>query len=360
MVHFPKVNIGPYHIDNPLALAPMVGVTDKFFRRLCRELGAGYVVSEMLAANPVLRDTLKSRRRADFDTEVSPVVIQIAGSDPAWMADAAKYNVTRGAQIIDINMGCPSKKVCNKLAGSALLTNPDQVRLILDAVVQAVAVPVTLKIRTGPNPLVRNGLEIAKMAEDAGIAALAVHGRTRSDRFKGEAEYDTIREICAAVDIPVFANGDIGTPQKAAEVLQYTGASGLMIGRAAQGNPWIFREIRHFLDTGKQLPPPSPLEVLDVMQRHIAQLHLSYGEHQGVRVARKHICWYLKNRGDSAGARKRLMQADSAAEQFAILNSYFRQGIKYARRETIQSAFIPNAARFSDTIADPHPGAGSD
>ena len=187
--------IGPYHIDNPLALAPMVGVTDKFFRRLCRELGAGYVVSEMLAANPVLRDTLKSRRRADFDTEVSPVVIQIAGSDPAWMADAAKYNVTRGAQIIDINMGCPSKKVCNKLAGSALLTNPDQVRLIIDAVVQAVAVPVTLKIRTGPNPLVRNGLEIAKMAEDAGIAALAVHGRTRSDRFKGEAEYDTIREI---------------------------------------------------------------------------------------------------------------------------------------------------------------------
>jgi tRNA-dihydrouridine synthase B len=354
------MQIGPYHIDNPLALAPMVGVTDKFFRRLCRELGAGYVVSEMLAANPVLRDTMKSRRRGDFEGEASPVVIQIAGSDPAWMASAAIYNVARGAQIIDINMGCPSKKVCNKLAGSALLTNPQQVRLILDAVVQAVDVPVTLKIRTGPNPRERNGLEIAKMAEEAGITALAVHGRTRSDRFKGEAEYDTIREICAVVDIPVFANGDIGTPQKAAEVLRYTGASGLMIGRAAQGNPWIFREIRYFLDTGRQIQPPSPFEVLDVMQRHIAQLHVSYGEYHGVRVARKHICWYLKNQENSAGARKQLMQTDSAAEQFAILNAYFRQGLQHARRETIQSAFIPDAARFSDPFINTRTGAGSD
>ncbi len=354
------MRIGPYQIDNPLALAPMVGVTDKFFRRLCRELGAGYVVSEMLAANPALRDTFKTRQRRDFDTGVSPVVIQIAGSDPDWMAEAAIYNVTQGAQIIDINMGCPSKKVCNKLAGSALLTNPEQVRLILDAVVQAVDVPVTLKIRTGPNPLVRNGLEIAKMAEDAGIAALAVHGRTRSDRFKGVAEYDTIRDICTAVDIPVFANGDIGTPQKAAEVLQYTGASGLMIGRAAQGNPWIFREIRHFLDTGEQLPPPSPLEVLDVMTRHISQLHVSYGEYQGVRVARKHISWYLKNREDSAGVRKQLMQADSAAEQFAILNRYFRQGSKYVRKETRQPSIIPYAVRSSDIFLDSRPGAGSD
>ena len=354
------MQIGPYRIDNPLALAPMVGVTDKFFRRLCRELGAGYVVSEMLAANPVLRDTLKSRRRADFDTEVRPVVIQIAGSDPAWMADAAVYNVKRGAQIIGINMGCPSKKVCNKLAGSALLTNPDQVSLILDAVVQAVDVPVTLKIRTGPNPLVRNGIEIAEMAEEAGITALAVHGRTRSDRFRGEAEYDTIRKICEAVDIPVFANGDIESPQKAAEVLQYTGASGLMIGRAAQGNPWIFREIRHFLDTGKQLSPPSPLEVLDVMQRHLGQLHASYGERQGVRVARKHICWYLKNREDSAGARKLLMQTESAAEQFAILNSYFRQGSKYVRKETRQPSIIPYAVRSSDAFLVPRPGTGSD
>ena len=354
------MQIGPYHIENPLALAPMVGVTDKFFRRLCRELGAGYVVSEMLAADPALRDTFKTRQRRDFDTGVSPVVIQIAGSDPAWMADAAIYNVTQGAQIIDINMGCPSKKVCNKLAGSALLTNPEQVRLILDAVVQAVDVPVTLKIRTGPNPLVRNGLEIAKMAEDAGIAALAVHGRTRSDRFKGEAEYDTIRDICTAVEIPVFANGDSETPQKAAEVLHSPGASGLMIGRAAQGNPWIFREIRYFLDTGKQIQPPSPVEVLDVMQRHIAQLHTSYGEYQGVRVARKHISWYLKNRENSAGVRKQLMQADSAAEQFAILNAYFRQGTQYGRRETIQSACIPHAAHFTGAFLHSRPGAGSD
>jgi tRNA-dihydrouridine synthase B len=327
------MHIGPYQIENPLALAPMVGVTDKFFRRLCRELGAGYVVSEMLAANPALRDTFSSRQRGDFEGEAGPVAIQIAGSDPLWMADAAKYNVTRGAQIIDINMGCPSKKVCNKLAGSALLSDPGQVRLILDAVVQAVDVPVTLKFRTGPNPLVRNGVEIAIMAEDAGIAALAVHGRTRSDRFNGEAEYNTIREICGAVGIPVFANGDIETPQKAAEVLRYTGASGLMIGRAAQGNPWVFREIRHYLDTGEQLSPPSPLEILDVMQRHIAQLHLSYGEYHGVRVARKHISWYLKKRDDSTDTRKRLMRTDCAAEQFAILNTYFRQRPRVSRQD---------------------------
>jgi tRNA-dihydrouridine synthase B len=353
------MQIGPYLIKNPLALAPMVGVTDKFFRGLCRELGAGYVVSEMLAANPVLRDTFTTRKRGDFEGETGPIVIQIAGSDPLWMADAAIHNAARGAQIIDINMGCPSKKVCNKLAGSALLSDPAQVRLILDAVVQAVDVPVTLKIRTGPNPLVRNGVEIARMAEDAGIAALAVHGRTRSDRFKGQAEYTTIREICQAVDIPVFANGDIETPQKAAEVLRHTGANGLMIGRAAQGNPWIFREIRHFLDTGEQLAPPSPLEVLDVMQRHIAQLHLSYGEYQGVRVARKHISWYLKNREDSTDTRKQLMQTDSAAEQFAILNTYFYQGLKHARNETIKPAFIPCTSRFSDTLCNSRPGAGN-
>jgi tRNA-dihydrouridine synthase B len=257
------------------------------------------------------------------------------------MADAAKYNVSRGAQIIDINMGCPAKKVCNKLAGSALLSDPEQVRRILEAVVQAVNVPVTLKIRTGPSPVSRNGLEIAQIAESAGIAALAVHGRTRSDRFKGEAEYETIREICQSVSIPVFANGDIETPQKAREVLSSTGADGLMIGRAAQGNPWIFREIRHFLDTGEQLPSPASSEVLEVMQQHLAQLHRSYGEYHGVKVARKHIGWYLKNRPDSTAARNRLMRAESAAEQFSILNSYFLQGPKHARKETKQPAFIP-------------------
>jgi len=303
----------------------MVGVTDRFFRQLCRELGAGYVVSEMLAANPALRDTHTARQRGDFTGEVSPVVVQIAGSDPAWMADAARYNVSRGAQIIDINMGCPAKKVCNKLAGSALLSHPGQVARILDAVVAAVEVPVSLKIRTGPNPLQRNGAEIAQLAEQSGIAALAVHGRTRSDRFNGQAEYETIRDICDSVAIPVFANGDIGTPQRAAEVLAFTGADGLMIGRAAQGNPWIFREIRHYLDSGKLLAAPGPLEVLQVMERHLTQLHRCYGEHRGVRVARKHIGWYLKGRENSAEARNRLMRTGSARDQFKLLREYFRQ-----------------------------------
>ena len=222
------MQIGPYRIENPLALAPMVGVTDRFFRQLCRELGAGYLVTEMLAANPALRNTRTERLRGDFAGEASPIAVQIAGSDPLWMADAARYNVARGAQIIDINMGCPSKKVCNKLAGSALLSDPDQVSRILNAVVSAVDVPVTLKIRTGPNPQQRNGLEIAQLAEQSGIAALAVHGRTRSDRFTGQVEYATIRDICDSVSIPVFANGDIATPQKAAEVLAFTAADGLI------------------------------------------------------------------------------------------------------------------------------------
>ncbi len=317
--------IGPYHIENPLALAPMVGVTDRFFRQLCRDLGAGYVVSEMLAANPVLRDTYTTRLRGDIAGEQSPIAVQIAGSDPDWMADCARHNVSRGAQIIDINMGCPAKKVCKRLAGSALLTDPDQVARILDAVVCAVDVPVTLKIRTGPNPRQRNGVLIAEMAEQAGIAALAVHGRTRSDRFKGQAEYQTIRDICASVSIPVFANGDIETVEKAAEVLAITGADGLMIGRAAQGNPWIFREIRHYLDSGQVLAPPGPLEVLEVMERHLAQLHRSYGEQRGVRVARRHIGWYLKNQADSADTRKKLMRTGNAEDQFSLLRDYFQQ-----------------------------------
>jgi tRNA-dihydrouridine synthase B len=317
------MHIGPYRIETPLALAPMVGVTDRFFRQLCRSLGAGYTVSEMLAANPALRDSKKARLRSDFEGEESPVAVQIAGSEPAWMADAARYNVERGAEIIDINMGCPAKKVCKKLAGSALLSHPHQVRAILAAVVAGVDVPVTLKIRTGPSPDQRNGVDIARMAEEEGIAALAVHGRTRSDRFKGEAEYDTIRAICDAVDIPVFANGDIVSPEKARDVLKKTGAQGLMIGRAAQGNPWIFREIRSYLETGKRAAPPAPEEVHDVMQRHLRQLHRSYGEEHGVRVARKHIGWYLDGRESAAETRKQLMRVDSAAEQFALLDAYF-------------------------------------
>jgi tRNA-dihydrouridine synthase B len=319
------MQIGPHHITNPLALAPMVGVTDRFFRRLCRELGAGYTVSEMLASNPALRETKTARMRGNIGGESGPTAVQIAGFDPQWMADSAQYNVARGAQIIDINMGCPAKKVCNKLAGSALMSHPDQVQRILAATVRAVDVPVTLKIRTGPNPATRNGVDIALMAQDLGVAALAVHGRTRSDRFRGEAEYETIREICNAVTIPVFANGDIESPEKAVQVLNYTGADGLMIGRAAQGNPWIFREIRHYLESGERLAPPPPMEVLKVMERHLRQLHRSYGEHTGVRVARRHIGWYLSGRDNSDGPRKLLMRAQSAAEQFDILNSYFRK-----------------------------------
>jgi len=318
------MKIGPYTIETPLALAPMVGVTDKFFRKLCRELGAGYTVSEMLAADPTLRDTTVARLRGDFSGEASPVAVQIAGSDPAWMADAARYNVARGAEIVDINMGCPAKKVCNKLAGSALLSHPGQVRAILDAVIAAVDVPVTLKIRTGPHARERNGVEIARLAEDAGISALAVHGRTRADRFKGEAEYRTIRDICSEVSIPVFANGDIDSPRSAAKVLEFTGAAGLMIGRAAQGNPWIFREIKHFLDHGEQLVPPTAAEVLDVMERHLAALHQAYGATLGVRVARKHICWYLDGRPDAREVRTRLMRVEQADVQLNLLRAYFR------------------------------------
>jgi tRNA-dihydrouridine synthase B len=317
------MQIGPWRCDTPLALAPMVGVTDRYFRRLCRQLGADYVVSEMLAANPALRDTATARLRGDLSGEVSPVAVQIAGSEPAWMADAARYNVARGAEIIDINMGCPAKKVCNKLAGSALLSDPDRVRGILDAVIAAVDVPVTLKIRTGPHRTARNGVEIARIAEQAGIAALAVHGRTRADRFKGEAEYDTIRDICAAVTIPVFANGDIDSPEKAATVLAQTGAAGLMVGRAAQGNPWIFRAIRNHLDGAAQPQPPAPREVLEVMQRHLAELHRAYGESVGVRVARKHIGWYLEGRPGADPVRRALMRVDTAAAQFGLLQEYF-------------------------------------
>jgi len=333
------MQIGPHLLPNRLALAPMAGVTDKFFRRLCRELGAGYTVSEMLAANPALRDTALTRLRGDFEGESSPVVVQIAGSDPQWMADAARYNVVRGAEIIDINMGCPAKKVCSRLAGSALLSHPDQVRAILQAVVSAVDVPVTLKIRTGPNPRERNGVDIARLAEAAGIAALAVHGRTRSDRFRGEAEYETIRQICSEVTIPVFANGDIDTPEAAAAVLAHTGAEGLMIGRAAQGNPWIFREVAHHLAHGERCAPPSPTEVLDVMERHLAALRQAYGESMGGRVARKHIGWYLEGRPGAEEIRRPLMRAESEAEQVSLLCAYFHRQQSSGER-TVKAASL--------------------
>ena len=303
----------------------MAGVTDRPFRTLCRRLGAGLAASEMVAANALLWGSRKTLQRIDHSGEPEPRVVQIAGADPQMLREAAHFNVERGAEVIDINMGCPAKKVCNKLAGSALLRDEDLVARILSGVVAAVPVPVTLKMRTGWDESTRNGVRIAEIAEQCGIAALAVHGRTRADAFRGAAEYSTIAEIKQAVRIPVIANGDIRTPEQARAVLQQTQADGLMIGRAAQGNPWIFREIRHYLETGELLPAPAPLDVLDVMRRHLAQLHRSYGEQSGILVARKHICWYLKDRANSEATRSKLMRADNAAQQFGLLTEYFRQ-----------------------------------
>ncbi len=282
------MRIGPYCLPNNLVLAPMAGVTDRPFRQLCKELGAGMAVSEMVTANALLWGSEKTRRRIDHAGEVEPRIVQIAGADPAQLAAAARFNVEQGAQIIDINMGCPAKKVCNVMAGSALLRDEELVTRILDAVVGAVDVPVTLKIRTGWDPEHRNGLAIARLAEQAGIQSLAVHGRTRACAYRGEAEYDTIRAIKQAVGIPVLANGDIGNPEKARSVLEYTGADGVMIGRAAQGRPWIFREIEHYLTTGVHLPPPSVEEIRAIMVRHLENLYAFHGEYTGVRGAQAH------------------------------------------------------------------------
>lgn len=325
-----KLHIGPHALPNPLALAPMAGVTDLPFRMLCRELGAGYVVGEMLSSDPRLQGTRKSELRRNHEGEAKPIAVQIAGSEPAWMADAARYNVRHGAEIIDINMGCPAKKVCNRAAGSALLEDETLVRAILEAVVDAVDVPVTLKIRTGPAPDRRNGVAVAQIAEAAGVRALAVHGRTRADRFKGQAEYDTIRDICSAVEIPVFANGDIDTPQQAKAVLEATGADGLMFGRSAQGNPWIFREVWHTLQTGEVLAPPTLEEVHGVMMRHVRDLHRFYGEAQGTRVARKHFGWYLQNRPGGQALRDRLVRVETAGEQLRLLDDWFDTGQRAA------------------------------
>lgn len=317
------MKIGPYTLANPIALAPMAGVSDRPFRQLCRELGAGYVVSEMVTSNPQLRHTRKSTWRSNFKDEPGPIAVQIVGGDPRSLAEAAVYNVGLGAQIIDINMGCPAKKVCGKLGGSALLSDIGLVDEILQAVVGSVDVPVTLKIRTGPDPRNRNGVEVAGIAQARGVAALAVHGRTRADRFKGEAEYETIRAICRQVSIPVFANGDVGSPEKARQVLEYTGAQGLMVGRGAQGNPWIFRELNHYLQTGKTLAAPGDEEVYEVMCKHLGRLHEFYGDVHGVRVARKHIGWYLKGRPGTREVLYDLMRVKSPKEQFRLLEQYF-------------------------------------
>ncbi|MFA7827313.1 tRNA dihydrouridine synthase DusB [Aeromonas dhakensis] len=317
------MQIGPHTLETPLIVAPMAGVTDRPFRELCLRLGAGMAVSEMLLANPDVWDTQKTRMRMDHSAEGGLRSVQIAGADPEMMAFAARYNVEQGAQIVDINMGCPAKKVNKKLAGSALLRQPDLVRSICRAVVDAVDVPVTLKIRTGWDPDNRNGEEIARIAEDCGIAALAVHGRTRVCLYKGEAEYDTIRAIKQAVSIPVVANGDIDSPEKARYVLDYTGVDAVMIGRAAQGRPWIFREIRHFLETGTKLPPPDREEVRTLMNEHVTNLHQFYGAYLGARIARKHVGWYLDEEETGREFRKHFNALDCADAQLEALEAYF-------------------------------------
>ncbi|RMP35642.1 tRNA-dihydrouridine synthase [Pseudomonas syringae pv. antirrhini] len=322
------VRIGPYTVHNGLILAPMAGVTDQPFRQLCRQLGAGLVVSEMVTSDMSLWNSRKSRLRMIHAGDPEPRSVQIAGGDAQMMADAARANVELGAQIIDINMGCPAKKVCNKAAGSALLKDEQLVNDILQAVVAAVDVPVTLKIRTGWDRDNRNGLTVAKIAEQAGIQALAVHGRTRADLYTGEAEYDTIAMIKQAVSIPVFANGDIDSPEKARHVLQATGADGLLIGRAAQGRPWIFREIEHYLLTGKTLPALQSSEVERILLEHLAALHVFYGDVMGVRIARKHVGWYLATLPGAREFRALFNRLEDTEAQCANVREFFSQGCK--------------------------------
>jgi len=319
------MQIGSFIFPNKLALAPMAGVTDRPFRQLCRRLGAGMAASEMLTSDTRLWGSAKSRRRLDHRGEPAPVIVQIAGADPRMVADAARCSVDKGAQIVDINMGCPVKKVCNQMAGSALLRDETRVARILEAAVAATCAPVTLKIRTGWAPDQRNGVRIAQLAEESGVAALAVHGRTRACRFRGEAEYETIRMIKQAVNIPVIANGDVDSPAKAAQVLATTGADGVMIGRAAQGRPWIFREIDHYLRTGRDLGPPASIEVRDIMLAHLEHLYSFYGEYTGVRVARKHLSWYCSARAGAESLRRQMVRAESATEQLRLVLAFFDQ-----------------------------------
>jgi tRNA-dihydrouridine synthase B len=319
------MQIGSYRLKNNLIVAPMAGVTDRPFRQLCKMMGAGMAVSEMVASNSLLWGSEKTRRRANHDGEVDPISVQIAGADPRMLAEAAQYNVDQGAQIIDINMGCPAKKVCNVMAGSALLKDEPLVARILESVVGAVSVPVTLKIRTGWDRGNRNALAVARLAEAAGIKALAIHGRTRACGFSGQAEFDTIAEVKARIGIPVIANGDIGTPERVKEVFDYTGADAVMIGRAAQGRPWMFREISHFLETGKRLPPPEVAEIHRVLLAHLDDLYGFYGEFTGVRVARKHISWYTKGLMGSAAFRHAMNQLQSCAEQVSAVNEFFAE-----------------------------------
>jgi len=337
------LQIGPYKLQNRIALAPMAGITDSVFRDICIEQGAGYVVSEMVSADTTLHNSLKTRNRIVRNSGKLPHVVQIVGSDPVTLAAAACYNVDSGADIIDINMGCPAKKVCNKLAGSALLADENLVEKILRTVVNAVTVPVTLKIRTGPDRTRRNGVRIAQIAEAAGVQMLAVHGRTRADRFKGEAEFDTIAEIKQRLSIPVLANGDIRSPADAVAVLEHTAADGVMIGRVAQGNPWIFNQIGSVLDqqgadTGaasatkinETVALPELSDVHRILRKHITALHSLYGEYRGLRIARKHIAWYCKRQRGSAAFRDAINTVDSASVQLAMIDDFYGRALENA------------------------------
>ncbi len=313
-----------FSLRNNLFVAPMAGVTDRPFRQLCKKLGAGLAVSEMVTSNSLLYGSAKTRRRANHDGEVDPISVQIAGADPAMMAQAARYNADNGAQIIDINMGCPAKKVCNVMAGSALMQNEPLVAKILEAVVAAVpGLPVTLKFRTGWNRENRNAPMIARIAEESGIRAIAIHGRTRADQYQGAAEYDTIALVKSRVGIPVIANGDITSPRKARQVLDYTGADGVMIGRAAQGRPWLFREIEHYLATGEEVAPPGVGEIHRILRDHLSDLYGFYGEETGVRIARKHISWYTRGLVGAAHFRHAMNQLQTVGEQLAAADEFF-------------------------------------
>ena len=339
------MRIGSHLLKNRLIVAPMAGVTDRPFRQLCKKFGAGMAVSEMVTSNSLLYGSAKTARRANHEGEVDPISVQIAGADPRMMAEAARHNAERGAQIIDINMGCPAKKVCNVMAGSALLQDEALVARILDAVVAAVPeVPVTLKIRTGLDREHRNALNILGIAENAGVQALAIHGRTRACGYSGEAEYDTIRAVKAAARIPIIANGDITTPEKARYVLEHTGADAVMIGRAAQGRPWIFREIEHYLRTGEHLPEPEVAEIHRVLLEHLHDLYGFYGEVTGVRVARKHISWYTRGLVGSSAFRHAMNRLDSVAEQLAVVTDYFAQAARAGSRLRYEAGRENNSA----------------
>nr|WP_255522898.1 tRNA dihydrouridine synthase DusB [Rugamonas sp. CCM 8940] len=327
-----SVQIGPYLLRNNVFVAPMAGVTDRPFRQLCKQLGAGYAVSEMAASNPRLWATEKSSRRTDHTGEMEPKAVQIAGADPRDLADCARFNVERGAQIIDINMGCPVKKVCNSWCGSALLQDEALVEKILHAVVGAVDVPVTLKFRTGWDRLNKNALNIARIAEDAGIAMLTLHGRTRADGYKGDAEYDTIAAVKRSVGIPVVANGDITSPEKAKYVLEQTGADAIMVGRAAQGRPWIFREIEHFLRTGQHLPAPYVDEVRALMDEHLRAHYAFYGDFLGVRTARKHIGWYVRDLAGGEEFRQKMNLLESIDAQLQAVDQFFESQWSFGER----------------------------